>query len=153
MPLDFRQLSANGSRAEKVDTARMLLVGEALDEMYDGEDGRWPMARLAEVFDIPTANDVPRAERAAEALRVWRYYPAEFREFAFRHPPVWHLIWRPTQWDDADRGEVVSYFQGYIDERGAWPPIDVLQVRFGRQSNHRPDAAKTPGQETLGGVT
>lgn len=150
MPLDFRQIRLGGSRGEKVDTARMLLVAEALYQLAGMPT--WPLERLAEIFDIPTTNEVPRIERATEALNVWGHYPREFLEFAYRYPPAWHLLTEPTRWEDVDRDEVVAYFQQCMEQRGSWPTIGALRARFGRTSNHRPEAEKTPGQDQLGGV-
>lgn len=147
MPLDFRQIRLSGSRGEKVDTARMLLVAEALEELADGD--RWPLARLAEVLDIPATNEVPRSERAREAQQVWRFYSTEFLEFAYRYPPAWHLLVEPTKWPNAEREAVEEFLSAPMQARGTWPTIGALRQHFGRQSNHRPEAAKTPGQESM----
>jgi hypothetical protein len=155
MPLDFKQLPLGGTRGERIDTRRALLVAEALADLSRPRESDWQQPAhdldyLCEVLEIPEQNDVPRKVRAAEMLKVWRHYPRQFLEFAFTYPPPWHTLVEPTRWDDVDRDEVVSYFQEQMDKRGAWPSIGALRSRFGRQSNHRPEADKMPGQDQLG---
>lgn len=146
MGLNYTQVNLGGVRAEKIDTRRALLVAEALADFVQARDLNY----LCEVLDIPMYNEVSRKTRALEMLAVWEYYPRELIELAFRSPPPWHLLIRPPRWEDVDREEVAAYLLEEVNRRGSWPSIDVMQVRFGRASNHRPDAAKTPGQEQFG---
>lgn len=145
MTLELQQLSTHGVRGEKINTARTLLVAEFLAEV----EGRWPLERLCEVVEVPQYNDVRRIDRAREMLRVWAYYPRPFLEFAYQYQPPWQLLVRPTAWADADPEEVVEFLRGEVERRGAWPTVDALFVRFGRQTNHPSAASKTPGQEAL----
>jgi hypothetical protein len=142
--LDHRQLGLSGARGEKIDTARTLLVAEVMADLEDS----YPLGRLIEALDIPRANDVSRGDRAQEMLAVWRFYPPEFIAYAYAHPPAWHKLVEPTRWG-VGADEVVAFFRGCIETGGNWPSVARLRGRFGRASNHRPDADKAEGQGAL----
>jgi hypothetical protein len=142
--LDHRQLGLGSARDEKIDTARMLLVAEVMAELKDS----YPFERLIAALDIPSANDVPRYERAAEMMAVREFYSDSFLQLAYRYPPPWHLLIRPPRWGVAG-AEVEHYLGSHFEAKGSWPTVDALQVRFGRASNHRPDAAKNEDQGAL----
>lgn len=113
------------TRSEKVDARAVLIDG-----------------------DLGEANGTDRAVRERERRRIEAYWPEPlWRRMAGEGAP-WRLLLDATRWPDR-RDEVVAWVEGYREERGRWPSVDLLHRKLGRVSNHR-GADEVEGQVSLG---
>lgn len=136
-------------QSERVDVARMLRIGAALEQLEHRAPG-WSAEHdvvLAEM--IPELNNVDRRRRGKEIRAVMAFWGVPARDRALLYGASWHALVYPAILEEpVDSDEVNAWVLDRCHRYRLWPSVGLMRRHLGHPSNHEVRVAE--GQASLG---